>query len=119
MLKLKDAYKVTESDIQKSIRKWLDMRGIFNWPTHAGQIIPVSNGIADIIGLLPGSGRGLAIEVKLPGWKPPVEGTKRYRHYAQQRDFLESVRKSGGVAFFASSIDEVESQLEVVKAYRG
>lgn len=110
---LKDACKPKEAEIEASIRRYLNLCGIFNWPTHAGQIIPVSNGVADIIGAFPRSARILAIEVKLPSWKPPEEGTKRYKHYAEQRDFLENIRKSGGVAFFASSIEDVESQLEI------
>ncbi len=110
---LREAFELTEKEIQRSIRRYLDMRGIFNWPTHAGQIIPVVNGISDIIGALPGSCRILAIEVKLPGWKSPVEGTKQYKHYAEQRDFLENIRKSNGVAFFACSVSEVEAELEM------
>jgi hypothetical protein len=109
---LKEALKPKESEIERSIRRYLDMKRIFNWPTHAGQIIPVSNGVPDIIGILPGDGRILGIEVKLPGWKPPREDSKRYKHYAEQRDFLENIRKSKGVAFFASSVDDVIKGLQ-------
>lgn len=110
---LREHFEPTEKEIEKSIRRYLDMKGIFNWPSHAGQIIPVSNGISDIIGAMPGNGRILAIEVKLPGWKPPAEGTKRYKHYAEQRDFLENILKSNGIAFFASSVEEVILKLQI------
>jgi hypothetical protein len=110
---LKEVYKPKESEIEKSIRKYLSLMKIFNWPTHAGQIIPVSNGVPDILGILPRDGRILGIEVKLPGWKPPSEDSKRYKHYAEQRDFLENIRKSNGVAFFATSVEEVASNLEI------
>jgi len=109
----RQAIKIKESDIEKSIRRWLDLKGIFNWPTHAGQIIPAQTGVSDIGAVLPKSGRSLYIEVKLPGWRPPSEDSKRYRHYKRQKDFIESIRKSNGVAFFATSIGEVESQLEI------
>ena len=103
--RLKDAFneKTTETEIGRSIRRYLDMKGIFNWPTHAGQIIPARTGISDIIAVLPKSGRILAIETKLPGWK----FNPKSRHELQQRKFLENIRKSGGIAFFATTIDDV------------
>lgn len=110
---LKESFEPTEKEIEKSIRRYLDIRGIFNWPSHAGQIIPVMNGISDIIGALPGSGRILAIEVKRPGWKPPGEESKQYRHYREQREFQENIRKSNGVAFFATSVEDVALKLEI------
>ena len=112
---LREVYKLTESEIQRSIERYLNLKGIFNWPTHAGVIIPAHTGVSDIIGALPGNGRIIAIEVKLPGWKPPKEETKAYKHYLKQRDFLENIRKSNGIAFFATSIEDVKSQLEVVQ----
>ena len=110
---LRDAYKPKESEIRADIQKYLDMKGIFNWRSWQGQFSV--RGVPDIIGLLPGSGRGLGIEVKLPGWKPPVEGTKQFKHYSEQKAFLDNIKKSGGVAFFACSIDEVESNLQFMR----
>ena len=112
---LREAYKLNETEIQKSISRYLNLKGIFNWPTHAGQIIPAHTGVSDIVGSLPGNGRIIAIEVKLPGWKPPKEETKAYKHYLRQRNFLENIRKSNGIAFFATSVEEVISQLEVTR----
>ena len=111
---LRDAYKPNEADIQKSIEYFLGLKGIFCWPTHAGQIIPVSRGISDIIGVLP-NGRIIAIEVKLPSWRPPKEGTKAFKHYFKQLEFIEKIRKWHGIAFFASSVEEVKDQLEIVR----
>lgn len=111
---LKEVYKETEKEIQNSIMRWLDAKSIFNWPTHRGQIIPARTGISDIIGALP-NGRILAIEVKLPSWKPPAEDTKQYKHYLRQKNFIENIKMSNGVAFFASSLGDVKSQLEVVR----
>jgi hypothetical protein len=112
---LKDVYKPTENEIQRSIMRFLDLKGIFNYPTHAGQIIPVQSGVSDIAAILPGSGRSLYIEVKLPGWRTPKEDSKQYKHYRRQCEFQDNVRKSGGVAFFATSVDDVMSQLEVMR----
>ena len=111
---LRDVYKLNESEIQKSIERYLNLKGIFNWPTHAGVIIPAHTGVSDIIGAMP-NGRIIAIEVKLPGWRPPKEETKAYKHYLRQRNFLENIRRSNGIAFFATSVEEVISQLEVTQ----
>ncbi len=109
----REKFEPKEKDIENSIRRYLNMRKIFNYPTHAGQIIPVQDGVSDIAGVLPGSGRALYIEVKRPGWTPPGEDTKAYKHYRKQLDFQEDVKKSGGVAFFASSVEEVALKLQI------
>jgi len=111
MQKLKDACKPLENDIRKAIQEYLNLKGIFNWSTHAGQIIPAQTGVFDIAAVLP-SGRSLYIEVKLPGWAPPGEDSKRWKHYKRQLDFGENIRKSNGIAFFARSIEEVEIELK-------
>lgn len=59
-----------------------------------------TRGVSDILGVLP-NGRALAIEVKRPGGKPTE---------AQQL-FLHEVNRAGGLAFTASSVDEVEAYL--------
>lgn len=108
---LKEVYKPKEAEIRNSIRRYLDLCGIFNWPQWQGQFS--FRGVSDIIGVFPKSGRILAIEVKLPSWEPPQEESKHYKHYIEQKEFIENIRKSGGVAFFASSVGDVESQLEI------
>lgn len=55
------------------------------------------------------SGRMIAIEVKAPGWKRP-SGTREH----EQAAYLECVREAGGLAIFATSVDEVRRLLESV-----
>lgn len=105
--KLKDANKPKEKDIRKSIQQYLDMKGIFNFRQWQGQFSV--RGIPDIIGIIPISGRILGIEVKLPGWKLNPNS----KHESEQVEFLENIIKSGGIAFFATSIEDVESQLMI------
>jgi hypothetical protein len=109
------ACRQTEKDITRAIREYLDLKKIFNWSSHAGQIIPAQTGVSDILGILPGNGRILAIEVKLPSWNPPNEDTVRFKHYQKQKKFLENIKRSGGIAFFACSVEDVESQLEITR----
>jgi len=57
-------------------------------------------GVADILGVY--KGRMLAIEVKRPGGKPSD----------YQTIFLNKVNQSGGIAFIATSVDEVITKLK-------
>lgn len=103
---LREAYKPKESEIRKEIMDYLwYIKKIDSWLTHAGQIIPVNDGIPDIMGMFPGSGRTLGIEVKRPGEVPTQK----------QIEWLERIRRSNGVAFVAYSVEDVESQLEIVR----
>lgn len=47
-----------------------------------------------------------AIEVKPLGWKPPREGTKAYKHYEDQKRFIDAVNAAGGIAGFVRSVAE-------------
>lgn len=103
--------------------------GFFNskkgiYQTRKSNFTP--RGISDIIGCLP-NGRYLAIEVKKPSemkffdrsieelqedyiqaqrrWVSSAT-LKRYIHSVEQRAYLDSKVKNGGIAFFASSIEE-------------
>lgn len=100
---LREVYTPKESDITYSIRKYLQAKGIFCFKHWSG---PMSyRGVSDILGVIPGSGKFLAIEVKRPG-NPPTPS---------QVEFIKNVNASGGVAFIASSIEDVESQLQIKK----
>ena len=66
-------------------------------------------GIADILGIY--QGRFLAIEVKAPKWSPPKPGTKQYKHFKDQEDFLFQVRENGGIGFFAQDVEIVVEKL--------
>jgi hypothetical protein len=60
---------------------------------------------ADLIGVAPG-GRFLAVECKARGWK--YRGTERE---VAQKAFLDRVRMLGGVACFASSVEDVRQEI--------
>jgi hypothetical protein len=100
-----------ESAIQRNILEWLSWRGVRVFrvnqqgvPLHDGRkgFRPgPTRGVSDILGLLPGGARFLAIEVKRPGGKPTP----------QQQAFLDWVNEGGGVGIVASSIADVEHAL--------
>lgn len=105
-----------ERDIQSAILEYLHAKRIFCWRNNSGmQFLPYTNregksrmralriglpGSSDILGCLP-DGRFLAIEVKRPGNKPTIE----------QQEFLDNIASRGGVAFVATSIDDVIAKL--------
>ncbi len=98
---LKEAFHPKESEIKASIKKYLSLRGIFTWNQWQGQFSV--KGVPDLVGIIPGSGKLLGIEVKVPGGKPRPE----------QEEFIKRINESGGVAFVASSVEEVALKLQV------
>ena len=77
---LREAYKPKESEIRKEIMDYLwYIKKIDSRLTHAGQIIPVNDGIPDIMGMFPGNGRTLGIEVKRPGEAPTKSKSSGWR----------------------------------------
>lgn len=97
-----------ESDIQRSILQYLALRGIPAWRNNSGArplgegqarryIRMGPKGSADILGVLPPSGRLLAIEVKRPGSKPT----------AHQTAWLEQMRAAGAVCVVACGLEDV------------
>ena len=101
----------SEAEVTRSIRDTLDILNIPNRKIWQG---PMSDlGIADLICVLPPSGRILAIEVKKEGWKPPLSGGKPYKHYLRQKKYIDEVNRAGGIAFFADSEDVVIDKLGV------
>jgi hypothetical protein len=101
-----------EKDIQKRILEKLARRGVFAWRNNSGMMFGKHKGkkwavkmgaagSADIIGILP-SGRFLAIEVKQPGKKPSEI----------QEKFLSRIRNNGGLAFVATSTEDIDIHLE-------
>ena len=107
MKRLKDVNKPRETDIRKDIQRYLDAKGIFNWRQWQGQFSV--RGIPDISGILPGSGRAIGIEVKLPGWKPNPDN----KHYQEQAKFIRNINLSNGIAFFATSVQDVDDKLRL------
>ena len=111
LTKHKKTDKIKESEVQKAILDWLRWHKIFCWKTNntgifkqkTGSYIKVGmKGIADLIGIIPPSGRLLAIEVKRPGNTASSE----------QKSFLASIRASGGIGFIAFGIEDVERELK-------
>lgn len=86
--------KQTEAELTSAIRALLKNVGVFAWKQWQG---PMSQprGVSDIIGVF--NGRFLAIEVKAAGGRVTPE----------QERFIETVRRHGGIAFVARSIDDV------------
>lgn len=97
-----------ESTVQSQILEYLKWRGILCTRINAGNILLgrrrvrlAEPGWSDIIGMLPG-GRFLAIETKTP------EGILR----ASQILFIGRVRRDGGLAIVADSVEDVEQALK-------
>ncbi len=84
-----------ETEITSAIRSVLEAWGIWVWKQWQG---PMScpRGVSDLIGIAPG-GKFLAIEVK----------TEKGRLTEHQERFLEAVRRSGGIALVARSVEDV------------
>lgn len=93
-----------ESDLNRAILGYLETIGVFAWRCNTGALKNADGvwvkygrkGMADILGILPG-GRFLAIESKIGKAKLTKE----------QHHFLGEVRRSGGVAILAHTLDDV------------
>ena len=111
-----------ERELRNAILTLLRAHGIAAWPTGVGAfpasygdtqrfVRMGSKGMSDIIGCMPYPdgvlgcpvkvGRLLAIEVKNPRGKVSPEQTA----------FLDTVKRAGGIAFVAHSVDEVKETL--------
>lgn len=93
-----------EAPVLHECLKWLHARGVFVYRNNSGTLWangqPVSFGYpgsADIIGLLPGSGRFLAVECKSPMGKQS----------RKQIHFQEQIERSGGVYLLVRSVGEL------------
>ena len=98
---------LSEKDVKKQIRDCLYAVGAR--PVSIGASILGENGISDF--LVCYKGQFVAIEVKKEGWAPPGRQAKAYKHYVKQWEFLQSIKMSGGRAFFASSVETVIDEL--------
>ncbi len=104
-----------EKETQKAILDYLRLRKIPAWKVttagirkpDGGWIPNHSKGMSDIIGVLPfrvdhcAPGSFLAIEVK----------SEKGVLSALQKEFLDTVNNSGGLAFMAKSVDDVANNL--------
>lgn len=111
---MKTASKLTEKDIETSILQYLEfIQGCYAWKcnTH-GVFDPTKkvfrksknkyaiNGVSDILGVY--QGKFLAIEVKTPQNKKRSD---------EQNLFIETINKNGGIAFYATSVEDVKKGL--------
>jgi len=89
-----------EADITKQVRDYLHYKKVFHWKQWQG---PMSQprGVSDIIGCI--NGKFFAIEIKVPGGLITQN----------QADFLGAVRASGGIAFVAYSVEDVQRELMI------
>jgi hypothetical protein len=107
----------SEASVQAGCLELLRLRGVQAWrnnsrvffvPGKGGKSRPMragfGNGSADIVGLLPGSGRFLAVECKRPGEKPTKD----------QVAWLNGVNDTGGFACWVSTIAGLEGILELL-----
>lgn len=108
-----------EADLLRDCLQWLQLHRVLCWRQNQGAISGVHNGkrrflrftsmsgVSDILGVLPPTGRMLAVECKLPGRQPTLE----------QAAFLDMVRQAGGVAICAHSLEELEQALRAAGAW--
>ena len=92
--------KLTEKDITKAIRDLLKTLGIWHWKQWQGSMSQ-PKGVSDILGCY--QGRMVAIEVKRPGGKPTED----------QQKFIDRVKREGGIAFCADSVEAVMEGLKL------
>ncbi len=93
-----------ENKVKTAIKRWLTERGIYYFSAAAG---PFSvHGVPDIIVCY--KGLFIGIEVKAPG--------KENNLTPNQRQHLDRINSSGGIAFVASSVQTVQRRLSSLDA---
>jgi penicillin-binding protein-related factor A (putative recombinase) len=112
-----DTTQPKEQEIQKEILKYLSMRGIFAFRNNTGSFVINGakgkrffragvKGGSDIVGILKGSGKFLAIEVKR---------FKNLKPTPDQQAFLDKINKDGGVAFYTHSLKDVADKINALQ----
>lgn len=104
----------SEKDIKREIVTFLKYNNIFCWVQPSTGIYDVSKGrfrslngygmrrgVCDVLGIY--RGKFLAIEVKVPGGEPS----------SYQKMFMNDVSWNGGIAFVATSIEDVRRELGI------
>ena len=97
-----------ENDLLKQILEYLGLKQYFCFRNNTGAFRNSRGGFyrfgfkgsGDILGLTP-AGRFFSIEVKLKGKYPSPE----------QKDFMLTIVKNGGIAFVAYCLEDVEKKL--------
>ncbi len=89
---------VKEKQIENKIKKWLEGNGYW-WMKVHGDMFQKS-GVPDILACV--NGKFVGIEVKRPGGR--LSELQKYN--------IERIQAAGGVAFVATSVDEVRTNLD-------
>lgn len=108
--------KITETDVQKAIKQYLELRGFRMYRRNVGgayamrlgreQFVRFSEpGAADLTGWEIGTGRTIEVEVKKPGARTNP------KRQALQRAWLDQAKRDGCIAFRAASVQEADEQL--------
>lgn len=104
-----------ETALVRACLDLLRLRGCFAWRQNQGGMTASYkgrsrflrfagvDGISDIIGLLPRTGRLLAVECKMPG-KRPTDA---------QRGFLDAITAAGGLSLIVHDVIELDAALTV------
>ncbi len=106
-----------EKDLVQFVIQMLNANGIPAWRQNAGLLLVDENGkkravklgskgMSDIIGIIPPTGKFLAVEVKR---------SRKAKLTVHQEAFLEAVRRSGGVAAVIKDPEDVLKLLEELK----
>lgn len=119
----KSKFSLSEKQIESSILEYLSFKKIFAWKQNTIGVFDqdkgiyrkpsskfIIKGISDILAIGP-LGRLIAIEVKTPARK------KNLTDY--QRDFLNNVNASGGLAFVATSLEDVKVEIDKLNRREG
>ncbi len=104
-----------ETDLVRAVLEYLALRRIPAWRANSGaMVVPGAGGrkrfvrfngargCADVLGLLPPSGRFLAVECKMPGRHPT----------ADQQGFLDAVGAAGGLAIVVRDVADLVVALD-------
>ena len=104
----------TETQVLKTILEWLAYKKILCWRNQSGMLIVGdkkkyavkmgAKGTSDIVGCLPPDGRMLCIEIKRD---------KKSKVSPEQKVFIDKINSLGGLAFVATSVEEVERELGI------
>jgi hypothetical protein len=112
----------TETGLVRAVLQYLALRRIPAWRSNSGAMrvrgaggkerfikFNGARGCADVLGLLPPTGRFLAIECKL-GRNCPT---------ADQQAFLDAISAAGGLALVIHNLDELAAALDAEAGYGG
>lgn len=112
-----------EQDLLNQVMAWLTANGVVCWRNNStGVFDPVKksfrrpskwsrNGVSDILGVVPGTGQILCIELKKPPTGKRSESALWNMLSDNQKSFIDDVNMSGGLAFAADSLETVRHHL--------